>query len=258
MPIDYSKFDSIDEDDEEVDRGTGSGGGDLGLLLEQCMDRLKQEEANERLHKPGSWNPEIGFRPFQHNSDDDFDFGFGLGDDLNHFHDDFGLDPMDGLDDTAESSLDIAALREEAWQLALSHLVARPGGVTFDIVSSLGSLLLEAEVFIQGRRYHQALLASLALQLISGEALSPGEGVLAGNEQWAVPASVVEMICCYQLGDRVRAVALRDCLQDADRSSLSKHLSERFEGTSEVLEFVPQFLSYLKQAEGGTENKINR
>eukprot|EP00930_Biecheleria_cincta_P013764 TRINITY_DN12114_c0_g1_i1.p1 TRINITY_DN12114_c0_g1~~TRINITY_DN12114_c0_g1_i1.p1 ORF type:complete len:251 (-),score=49.21 TRINITY_DN12114_c0_g1_i1:411-1163(-) len=249
MPIDYSKFDGIGEDeDEEVDRGS-----DLGLLLEQCMDRLKQEEANERLQKACSWDPGSYLRPLPPNPDDDFDFGYGLGDEL-----DLGMDPMDGFDDAVGPSLDMAALREEASQLALRHLVARPGGVTLDVVSSLHSLLLEAELFIQGRRYHQALLASLALQLISGETLAPGEALLAGNGQWALPASVVEMICCYQLGDRVRAVALRDCLQDVDRSMLSKHLAERFEGTSEVLEFVPQFLSYLKETESRTEKKQSK
>lgn len=252
MPIDYSKFDSIGEDeDEEVHRENGSGGSDFGFLLEQCMDRLKQEEMNEQLQKVQSWGPESCMGPLQRNSDEDFDFGFGLGDELDDYYGDLGGDPMDGFDEDAVSSLDMAAFREEAWQLALSRLVAPP----IDTLLSLRGLLLEAELLIQARRYREALLAALALQLLIEEALVPGEALVAGSGQWAIPAGVVEMICCYQLGDRIRAVALRECLQDADRSWLSKHLAERYEGTSEVLEFVPQFLSYLKQAERSTEKR---
>jgi len=60
---------------------------------------------------------------------------------------------------------------------------------------------------------------------------------------------VIEMVAAYQLGDRDHAVAARNRLKEMNRDSLSQHLHKRFEGTSEILDVVPQFLNYLKNAE---------
>merc|ERR1712118_262338 len=68
-------------------------------------------------------------------------------------------------------------------------------------------------------------------------------------EEWAAPALVIEMVAAYQLGDREHALATRDVLKEMRRDSLSEHLKKRFEGTSEILELVPQFLSLLKAAD---------
>jgi len=96
-------------------------------------------------------------------------------------------------------------------------------------------------------RYRQALVAALAVQIATADE-HDSSGKWAFGE-WTAPTMVIEMVCNYQLGDRDRAVELRNHLQPMDRGALSQHLAKRFEGTSEVLELVPQFLNFLQSAE---------
>eukprot|EP00440_Ansanella_granifera_P025007 gb/GFBE01027160.1/.p1 GENE.gb/GFBE01027160.1/~~gb/GFBE01027160.1/.p1 ORF type:complete len:278 (+),score=66.79 gb/GFBE01027160.1/:1-834(+) len=270
MPIDYSKFDGIGEDDED-DLGcsqinsASQSGGDLHELLEQCIDRLSWEDQEERQQKVGGQGrPKEGTRSGAGLCDDDDDFGLGYnfgdayGDDFDDLGD-FGLDGFGGS--SASQSLDIASLRDEAWQLLLRRLIVPAGGTSLGSASGPRNLLLEAELQLLARRYRPALLAALALQLLTDSSLLGLDGAAKVADTkavldmesdtvdpacWAVPAAVIEMVCSYQLGDRNRAVLLRDCLQMVDRSLLSRHLERRFQGTAEVLELVPQFLNLLK------------
>mmetsp|Transcript_72806 Transcript_72806/g.168759 ORF Transcript_72806/g.168759 Transcript_72806/m.168759 type:complete len:228 (-) Transcript_72806:97-780(-) len=226
MPIDYSKFDGIGEEEEEEDNRAAQGGANLSQLLE-CLQHLGEER------------------------------GTGVP---------FGLDPHhpppppagdllgDEFDPSGSSRpLDMEGLRAEAWHLLVSHLVVRP-----DSTSVPRTLLLEAELNLLASQYRPALVAALALQMAGDAGDAGGHGIPGG--QWAVPSGVVEMVACYQLGDRGRAVMLRDNLLKADRSLASKHLIKRFEGTSEVLELVPEFLNLLKSVEhnGGASDRAAR
>lgn len=187
---------------------------------------------------------------------------------------DGGYDDLDDFEDLTNTSqsLDLQALRLEAWQLLCCRLVAFVGA---DLAAR--RLLLEAELHLVNSRYRPALVATLALQFATsdgppadvaasfvddddsrGQAIADNAAVgitqdpsavgLLGRHPWAIPAAVVEMITSYQLGDRDRACALRDRLRLVDRTTLSGHLSKRFEGTSEALELMPQLMSLLKTA----------
>merc|ERR1712232_1041554 len=91
------------------------------------------------------------------------------------------------------------------------------------------ALLLEAELHLIASRYRQALVAAIALQLATTPAGGPGGGSSwsfrdrynatesRGDElptnTFTAAAAVVEMVSCYQLGDRGRALELRDTLR---------------------------------------------
>ncbi|CAK9005927.1 unnamed protein product [Durusdinium trenchii] len=217
MPIDYSKFDDI-EDDLDGDE------------WRQMLEELTREVACDRMSSP-RFGDEMGM-----------DLGFDLGYDMEM--DDPGLEESERLDFTD--------LHDKAWQLLLRRCTTSP----FAAKTLPRRLLLEAELRLRGRQHHEALLCALALRFSVGveeevpelPETAPSTDVDQEElpaECWLVPAAVVEMVCAYQLGDREHAVRLRDALLPVDRSLLSKHLSKRFDGTAEVLDFVPQFLSLL-------------
>eukprot|EP00434_Breviolum_minutum_P029057 symbB.v1.2.025704.t1/scaffold2511.1/size77358/9 len=170
------------------------------------------------------------------------EMGMDLGFDLGYEMDDPGFDESE--------KLDFPELRDQAWQLLLRRCTTSP----FPAKTIPRRLLLEAELRLARRQHQEALLCSLALRYAVGveddlpelPERTPSMDVedLAA-ECWLVPAAVIEMVCAYQLGDRDHAVRLRDALMLVDRSILSKHLEKRFEGTAEVLDFVPQFLNLL-------------
>lgn len=200
MPIDYSRFDCIGDDDEDdLAQGRDARGGDLDELLQRCLRQLDGQDAA----------PTSDAGPFS-------------------VADDFAQD-------VASKCSDRSNLQQEARRLLLQRLVIRPGAA-----GVARALLLEAELHLLASRYRQALVTTLALQLAT-------EGDYA--EDYQAPAVALEMVSTYQLGDRDRAVQLRDQLRSMDRSMLSRHLQGRYEGTSEVLELVPQFLDLLKAAE---------
>mmetsp|Transcript_105734 Transcript_105734/g.315832 ORF Transcript_105734/g.315832 Transcript_105734/m.315832 type:complete len:237 (+) Transcript_105734:88-798(+) len=222
MPIDYSKFDRIcdDEDDEEDERrGLDAGGGDFTQLM-QCLQQLGEERGGG-VPPP----PQVG----------GIDIRPPVPPPVDPFFDEY--DP-----EGSTQPLDMEGLRAEAWQLLVSRLVTRPGAAGVQ-----RALLLEAEMHLLGSRYRQALVAALALQMAGDAGGAVSHGLTGGR--WAASAAVVEMVSSYQLGDRARAMVLRDTLRQADRSMLSKHLEKRFHGTSEVLALVPEFLNILKAAE---------
>lgn len=253
MPIDYSKFDKIDCDDEEDDRKARNDG--FTEILQQCMHQLGEKQAAEDSAfaglRPGALPPPVSSSI----PPDDFDIGAPPLD----FPGDFGSSADLGR---GSQGLEFDKLRSEAWQLLLSRLVVRPGAANISRV-----LLLEAELHVLAGRYRQALLAALALSLATGSddtqanakaasGVATVSGVAIGlhsagspPEEWVAPALVIEMVAAYQLGDRDHAVAVRDRLKEMSRDSLSQHLRKRFEGTSEILDLVPQFLNYLKAAE---------
>merc|ERR1712039_398576 len=128
------------------------------------------------------------------------------------------------------------------------------------------ALLLEAELHMIASRYRQALVAAIALQLATTPAGGPGgcfdrksgESEGLAKTTFATAAAVVEMVSCYQLGDRERAVQLRETLRTVipqaaseldPNIQISQHLQARFKGTSEVLELVPGLLELLRRSE---------
>jgi len=247
MPIDYSKFDKIDCDDEEDDRQARRDG--FTEVLQKCMQQLGDKQAADDSALAGLRLGEFPAPLESSLAPDDFDIGAPPGD----FPGDLGK---------GSKGLDLGKLLSEARQLLLFRLVARPGAS--DIPRAL---LLEAELHVLAGRYRKALLAALALKLVTGgDGSQPDAGAASGNatvagvavgvpnagsppEEWAAPAMVIEMVAAYQLGDRDHAVAARNRLKEMNRDSLSQHLHKRFEGTSEILDVVPQFLNYLKNAE---------
>lgn len=242
MPIDYSKFDKIDCDDEEDDRQSRRDG--FTEVLQKCMQQLGDKQASEDSAFAGLRPGELPPLPL-----DDFDIGAPLGD----YPSDLGK---------GSKGLEFEKLLCEARQLLLCRLVAQPGASDIS-----RALLLEGELHVLAGRYRKALLAALALTLATGgDGSQPDAGAATGNatvagvavgapragsppEEWAAPAMVIEMVASYQLGDRDHAVAIRNRLKEMNRNSLSQHLQKRFDGTSEILDVVPQFLNYLKSAE---------
>lgn len=244
MPIDYSKFDNIGSDDEDDVKEPKDN---FAEVMQQCLRQLGERSAanGEKLSSGPDYGDgffpcaDPGFAldpgapdPFA----DDLDFGFGEG-------------------GGSSRALDFTALRDEALKLLLKRLICRP-----DAANMARTLLLESELDLLGCRYHQALVGAVALKLATTRgssfsasksttqriSLSPVSGVA---EEWAVPAMVIEMVATYQLGDREHAVVVRDQLKAMPMESLSQHLQKRFDGTSEILELVPQFLSLLKAAD---------
>ncbi|CAL1162372.1 unnamed protein product [Cladocopium goreaui] len=215
MPIDYSKFENI-EDDLDGDE------------WRQMLEQLSREVAcNDPLSPPSRFGDEMGM--------------------------DLGFDPGYEMEDPGFEEyepLDFPELRDQALQLILRRCTTSP----FPAKTLPRRLLLEAELRLRGRQHREALLCSLALRLAVGSEEDlpelPETPPSTDQEQlpaecWLVPAAVIEMVCAYQLGDRNHAVRLRDALVIVDRSILSKHLTKRFNGTAEVLDFVPQFLNLL-------------
>lgn len=245
MPIDYSKFDRINCDEDEEDREAGrndrGGSDDFAQLLQQCLQNLGDQHGDGPGAEP-PWAESPALMP----SSDDEEFS---------------------------RSLDWATLRGEAWRLLCTRLVVHPSGV----LGAKRAMLLEAEFHVLAGRYRQALVAALALQLATSSSGAPGgpQTMQLGGRavpelpggDWALPASVIEMVSCYQLGDRGRALELREVLHErlqsksqtsgivssgpseASACSLSQHLQRRFEGTSEVLELVPELMNLLRAAE---------
>lgn len=301
MPINYSKFDNIVDSDEEETAlygggGLGGGGGggddDLARLMDMlaaagdgaappcppapgerdpfwdshaaALDALSLgRQAPPAREEPydlglGGLGYGAGFGDF---GDPLQGYGAGFGDFGDPYGDDFG-DPLQDAD-YESSSLDMEALRKQAWHLLLGRLVSRPNAA-----GAARALLLEAELLLMAYRYEEALVASLAIQIARAPApcTAADAGALAWRtggrwsaedvvghsettDEWTAPALAIQMVSCYQLGDRGRAAELRDQLQLLDRGSLSEHLEKRFTGTSEVLDLVPQFMNLLKAAE---------
>jgi len=252
MPIDYSKFDNIGSDDEEEDDRRGGGGGaGAGVDFQQLLQQLQKAESKERGAVDPGQLPEMyaaaglggaaGSRGRGPAPPPPPAMAGGLGlDPLDPYDDGY-----DGLDDGlgASRALDYQALRAEAWQVLCSRLVTLPGPAH----AVPRGLLLEAEVHLLASRYRQALISALAVQLATEG--SSGSTPESPYGEWTASTFAIEMVCSYQLGDRDRAVQHRETLKGLDRSSMSEHLTKRFDGTCEVLELVPAFLNLLKAQE---------
>jgi len=259
MPIDYSKFEHIDDSDGEDDRArSATRGADFERLFQECLRQEAAEAAAGRSLAGGKF-AEVGrgglFAPPPPPPPPPCDLGMmDPMDPLDGYG--YGYDDYAGLDDEfgASTALDMEALRIEAWRLLVNRLVTTPGTAA----AMPRQLLLEAEVHMMASRYRPALVTALAIQLATApEAPTAAAASAAAGAsdqpygEWTAPTMAVEMICSYQLGDRDRAVGLRDQLQNMDHSMFSAHLSKRFKGTSEVLDLVPQFMNLLKAAEQG-------
>ncbi|CAE7259444.1 unnamed protein product [Symbiodinium natans] len=236
MPIDYSKFDGCGEEEDEGSLDQGD--------WQQLLELLKAEAPEAHEADPRRT------RFFQDGLDFGDDLGYHLGYDL-------GVEEPDMEDESVSLPFDVLHL--EAWQL-LRRRILSPKAAVLGADSLQRGLLMEAELLLQQRRHREAFLAAWALRFSAGDEaqvpslpaelpqLDPAASV--PPECWSASCAVVEMVCAYQLGDRNHAVALREALLQADRSLLSRHLQKRFEGTAEVLDFMPQFLSLLAADRG--------
>lgn len=246
MPIDYSKFDGCGEDED----------GDEDILDRGDWQKLLELVRAEAAPDARDTDPRRRTGLFE----DGFDFGAELGYDLGC---DLGVEQPDMED--VSVSLDFDTLREEAWQLLWKRLLS-PRTAALGAQSVQRALLLEAELLLRQRKHHEAFLAAWALRFSSGdEAQVPSlaaelpqlvPAAPVPPECWLASCAVIEMVCAYQLGDREHAVVLREALLQADRSLLSRHLQKRFEGTAEVLDFVPQFLSLLQDQDHRATGKL--
>lgn len=217
MPIDYSKFDAIDDSDEENQPASSSSVADILRTLEGMQRSNPDAKQSGPLRSPRG-------------------FGDSWDDDLHDW--DMGMRSPPSPEDDDSYSLDFEALNADALQLLGARLASSTN------VSGIGrSLLLEAELQLVASRYREALIASLAAQLVE----DPSQ--LGGDGADSVPALAIQMISAYQLGDRAEATQLRDLLKEMPQHKLSEHLRKRFEGTSEVLDLVPKFLDIMKNAE---------
>lgn len=248
MPIDYSRFDNIGSDDDDPppirQGGRSDGGGDIAQLL-RALQHAGPPGGSGGSQRPSSaqgcasgesdiWR-QLGRRGENEGLDFDPYDGFGLGGDTGA--------------DISRQGLKMDALRKEAWQHLLSRMVTMA-----ECAGIASGLVLEAELHLIANRFRRALIAALALELLAEDATVPGfgfdgDGGVGAFSNYAVSSRVVQMVASYQLGDRDRAEELRNTLAQSDRSSLSAHLVQRYTGTSEVLDLVPQFLNLMKAAE---------
>eukprot|EP00927_Polykrikos_kofoidii_P076194 TRINITY_DN7299_c0_g1_i1.p1 TRINITY_DN7299_c0_g1~~TRINITY_DN7299_c0_g1_i1.p1 ORF type:complete len:303 (-),score=31.61 TRINITY_DN7299_c0_g1_i1:409-1221(-) len=258
MPIDYSRFDNIGSDDDDDpppirQGGRSDGGGDIAQLL-RALQQTGSSGGTGGSQRPSSaqggasgesdiWR-QLGRRGENEGLDFDPYDGFGLGGDTGA--------------DVTRNELNMDALRKEAWQHLLSKMVTMP-----ECASIASGLMLEAELHLIANRFRRALIAALALELLGEEATVSGvgsdgaglgvadplDGGVGAFSNYVVSSRVVQMVASYQLGDRDRAEELRETLAQSDRSLLSAHLVQRYTGTSEVLDLVPQFLNLMKAAE---------
>mmetsp|Transcript_89792 Transcript_89792/g.187659 ORF Transcript_89792/g.187659 Transcript_89792/m.187659 type:complete len:284 (-) Transcript_89792:636-1487(-) len=267
MPIDYSKFDSIDDSDEDMPGPVTSSG--PNIAAGQDLHRLLQDALRQAADKDcNSEDPQIGGRSANVRSAGNIYRNLGAGDPYDDFdyepddlYDEGGMGNMydeDNLDESLGRSqpLDYSEYRVEAWKMLCLRLTT--SSTPAAVVPSC--LLYEAEAHLVTQRFKQALIAALAVQMATaGQAPSQSQSqssrggsaatpsLLYGD--WSASTMVIEMVCNYQLGDRDRAISLRSQLQQMDQSLLSGHLAKQFKSTSEVLDLVPQFLTMLQAAE---------
>ncbi|CAJ1340743.1 unnamed protein product, partial [Effrenium voratum] len=217
MPIDYSKFDDI-EDEEEAE-------GDWRQLLEQLSRQAPPDP------RSGRWE----------------DFGDDLGYDLG-----YDLEPEDPGMESYE--LDFQDLHQEAWCLLRRRLVGSAFGAA-SVRRRL--LLEAELCLRRRKHRPALLAALALRFCCDAEGQVPELSEQKPEEDnpqcWVTPAAVVEMVCAYQLGDRDHAALLRDALLAADRSLLSRSLEKRFQGTAEGL--TSQRLRQALWSGGGTRQR---
>mmetsp|Transcript_22065 Transcript_22065/g.40542 ORF Transcript_22065/g.40542 Transcript_22065/m.40542 type:complete len:253 (-) Transcript_22065:14-772(-) len=241
MPIDYSKFDAIDSDDDEEPRSSKSDS------FEKLMQSL-QELARSKEGEVGGGKKGVPPAP----SGDPFGayFGGALHPPPCEAPDPMGFDDMfnershlgSGLDPYADKiDLDLDAFKAEALELVVARFVSLGSAVNAAV-----SFQIESEQLLHGRSFRKALVAAVALSMI---AESKRREIRSCKDAWVVSALVVEMVASYQLGDRDRAIELRDRLQGMRQDGLSPELKKSFQSTSEVLELVPNLLNLLQAAE---------
>lgn len=263
MPIDYSKFDNIGCSDDEDD-GARAGGGAAGVGGEDWTELIRslQQRAGEQgapvappepLAASCPWDPSE-LNPMLHQDDED-DMLASL-----------------GADRGGDCKLDFDELGAEARRRLIRMMLVPQG------LRSVRALMMHAELYLASLHYRESLVTALVLQLVLGggtavavprassrhsasqggwwgsagtaaAAAAAASASAAGlRDEWAAPITGIKMIACYQLGDRVQAVTLRTQLQDMDCTSCSQYLRGRIDGTSEVLDLVPQFLDLLQAA----------
>jgi hypothetical protein len=137
--------------------------------------------------------------------------------------------PWEELEEGEGVNLEDFRLR--AWQRLYQHFACSLGGRA----NPTDALLTEAELHMLHVDYTQALICALATESIDGRA--------------NLRRQMICTIALYQLGDKKKAIELKDAIltdDDQDFQNISVYLGERFKGTCEVLSMMPDLLHLLR------------
>uniref|UniRef100_A0A0G4FQE4 Uncharacterized protein n=1 Tax=Chromera velia CCMP2878 TaxID=1169474 RepID=A0A0G4FQE4_9ALVE len=164
---------------------------------------------------------------------------------------DMGGDSLwDDRDDS--TSLDMASLTKEARDFLVLHLYTSVSASSWTLENRADALALHAEGCLYVHQHKEAMLAALAVEFLAEQLereFCPHSVVGALRAR----AGVAKMVSAYQMNDRQLAVSTRETLLKMDMSGLSEQLTSKFEGTCEVLDFVPALLGALRQMKDAKE-----
>ena len=140
--------------------------------------------------------------------------------------------PWEEIEDEQGASVDLEDFRTRAWQRLYQHYVCSLGGRT----NPTDALLTEAEMHMMHFDFSQALICALATEALDSSA--------------TLRRQMIFTIALYQLGDKNKAVELKDAIlaetQDQEYESISQFLGEKFKATCEILSMMPDLLSLLR------------
>ena len=136
---------------------------------------------------------------------------------------------------TSNTSVNMSEIDRLADRKIVFHRSCMLGTTTIDF--DIAALLLESELALNNHEYQASLICARAAEKLAENSLGP--------------ATMITMICVYQLGDRNLAVELMNEIQSnpPPNSQISPFLMKKFASTCEVLTFMPQLLSMLQAAD---------
>jgi hypothetical protein len=168
------------------------------------------------------------------------------GEDIWSEMDDDFLDDFDDDDEflTSNTSIDMAEIDRLAERKIVFHKSCLLGIQTVDF--HIAALLVESELALNNHEYQSSLVSAKAAEKLAGETLGA--------------ATMIEMICVYQMGDRNRAVEIMNTVESnpPPKSQISPFLMKKFSSTCEVLTFMPQLLSMLAAADNKQSRNTSR
>jgi hypothetical protein len=141
--------------------------------------------------------------------------------------------PWEELEEEEDAGVNLDEFRQRAKQRVYQHYVCSVGSRK----DPTDALLTEAEMHMLNQDYTQALICALATEML--------------DEKATIRRCMICTIALYQLGDKKKALTLKDAVLteediDLDELNISTFLSDRFKGTCEVLQMMPDLLNMLK------------